>query len=265
MDAVALGKLRGAADELLTCPRPLQDATELNVEIDAKDDVLPHELKMAVRKQGFPVLHKALQGFIDGVHAESNAVNAALKEKDTTTDAQKAAAKEVLTSKAKNVEAPAAAAAAATASSGSGKGEGRSLVTIKEAFDCNAEDVFKVFTDVPRLQAFTRAPAEFRLEVGAPFALFGGSVRGKVVGFTAPSQLELEWAFTSWGGATSDVTFTFTQQGHGRTLVEIQQALPRGGEGGTIEEVKHGWMRNFLLPIKQVFGFGAVQGAGFHV
>ena len=138
---------------------------------------------------------------------------------------------------------------------------GTKRITMTESFYASARDIYECFTVVPRVCAFTRAPATVEPQPGGAFTLFGESVKGTFVELIPGQLIRQKWRFNSWADDVySDVTIKIHEKEPGNTVVTLTQTeipeVDKFGNGDTERTVENGWKGMIFERIKAVFGYG---------
>ncbi|XP_071508416.1 activator of 90 kDa heat shock protein ATPase homolog 1-like [Diadema antillarum] len=125
---------------------------------------------------------------------------------------------------------------------------------LTEEFRCEAAELYMVFTDASRVQAFTQAQASMKTEAGGSFTMLDGNISGEYVTLEPHSKIVMKWRFKSWPPAHhSLVTMNFKQTSDGTELTLKQNGIPCAD----LERTRHGWNSVFFQRIKGMFGYGA--------
>ena len=85
------------------------------------------------------------------------------------------------------------------------KGHVVNTVTLTETYEFNtsAEQLYQVFVDPQRVQAFTRAPMQtFEPKEGGKFSLFGGNVEGTFKVLEQNKKIVQDWRLGDWPKGT---------------------------------------------------------------
>lgn len=162
--------------------------------------------------------------------------------------------------------APAAAAAApaakaeqskpkAAAASSSAVSTSTDVVELSAAQACSQSDLWDLLTNPARIPMWTRSPADFSLTPGAPFFLFGGNVRGKVLSVNEPSKLVMAWRPPTWEPKDHFGELELRlSEGEGSTDLKIRlQGVPQGEE----ESSRKGLEEMYMNGLKRL-GLSAV-------
>lgn len=86
-------------------------------------------------------------------------------------------------------------------------------LTLNESFQCQAKDLYDVFTTTELATAFTHGPAKIEANRGGEFVLFGGNITGKFEELVRNEKIVQSWRYKQWpSGHYSQVTLQFTQK-----------------------------------------------------
>lgn len=86
-------------------------------------------------------------------------------------------------------------------------------LTLNESFQCQAKDLYDVFTTTELAVAFTHGPAKIEATRGGEFLLFGGNISGKFEELIRNEKIVQTWRYKQWpSGHFSHVTLQFTQK-----------------------------------------------------
>jgi activator of HSP90 ATPase len=119
-------------------------------------------------------------------------------------------------------------------------------------FQASPEDIFEVLTRPEKVQIWSRNPVKGSLsEPNRTFALFGGSVVGKVISCQANS-IEWTWKLSDWA-VESHVLLNICKGSSGETKVSIIQ---KGIPSDQFDAITENWSKYYWNPIKTVFGYG---------
>lgn len=124
-----------------------------------------------------------------------------------------------------------------------------------EEFRTTAAELYKTFTDRPRLAAFTRSdPTVFEgAHPGGKFALFGGNVSGLFTELNEPTKIVQQWRLKQWPeGHYSRLEIGFNQNdSDGVTVMNVKwDGVPVGQE----EVTRTNWNERYVKSIKITFG-----------
>lgn len=129
-----------------------------------------------------------------------------------------------------------------------------SKVSLSEDFVASAEDLYSVFTNVEKVQAFTRAPAVVEAYRGGTFSLFGGEISGEFIDLQPDVRFVQRWRRKGWPeGHYSTVSIEFKQETDSTKLVLLQTEVP----DSDYDVTREGWKRHIFENIKSTFGYGA--------
>ncbi len=107
--------------------------------------------------------------------------------------------------------------------------------------------VWQELTDPVHIRKWSGAPAEFALQVNAPYSLWGGDICGRIVEFVPEQSLVQTWKPANWTAGNSVVRFTLTPVGR-RTRVDlVHENVEESDYVGTSE----GWDIYYLGVIKR--------------
>lgn len=122
-------------------------------------------------------------------------------------------------------------------------------------FKCTADEIYSVFLDKHKLEAFTRGPVEMEARVGGRFSLFDSNVSGVISQLIANESLQLQWRFKSWPCEHfSQVSLLFLQKNDCTAVTLTQTGIP----ANDYERTMQGWKNYYWESIKNTFGFGAM-------
>lgn len=86
-------------------------------------------------------------------------------------------------------------------------------LTFNETFQCQAKDLYDVFTLTHLAAAFSRGPAKVEASQGGEFALFGGNITGKFEELIPNEKIVQTWRYKQWpSGHYSQVVMEFIQK-----------------------------------------------------
>ncbi|KAL1888122.1 Co-chaperone [Ceratocystis pirilliformis] len=132
-------------------------------------------------------------------------------------------------------------------------------VTDTEEFRTTAEELYKTFTDVARISAFTRAqPKVFEgAKKGGKFEIFDGNVSGEYLELEEPKKIVQSWRLKQWpAGHFSRLEISFDQNDVDH--VTVMRVEWTGVPIGQDEVTKRNWLEYYVRSIKQTFGFGTI-------
>lgn len=109
-----------------------------------------------------------------------------------------------------------------------------SEVSVSAELRVSAADLWELLTSEQKIPTWSRSSAQFSPTPGAPFALFGGSVTGKILSASKPSAFSSTWALAGGSGwpagheGTLDVAL---EQGSEATKATFTlKGVPKGRE-----------------------------------
>ena len=122
---------------------------------------------------------------------------------------------------------------------------------IKQTYDIAAspDEVWRALTDPAVIREWSGAPAEFPVAVVAPYSLWNGDIRGRVLEMEPPRRLVQTWQPQDWTRTDSVVSFTLTPRGKGTRLDLVHLDVEESDYDGTSE----GWNAYYLGAIKRMF------------
>jgi activator of HSP90 ATPase len=127
--------------------------------------------------------------------------------------------------------------------------------TLTQTLDCDVpvSELFAVFVDAQRVQAYTGAPAQVEARVGSPLSLYGGAVKGEVLTCEVGARLVLKWRAQSWpSDCWSTVTLSFESRDGSRSrLILSHTNLP----SAEVERTRGFWEQQFWTRIRALFGW----------
>jgi len=125
---------------------------------------------------------------------------------------------------------------------------------LKETFMCTVAEVYNVFIDKQRVNAWTRgAMQSYNPDKNGEFVLFGGVVTGTFVELEQDKKIVMKWRLRHWPAAHfSTASMAFEQTDKGAKMTLEQSGVPESD----IERTKQGWKEFYWNPIKFTFGFG---------
>jgi len=127
-------------------------------------------------------------------------------------------------------------------------------LNLKEELKCRQEEIFRTFTEVALVSAFSRGQATVDAQPQGKFSMFDGNVTGSFVSLE-PNEIKQKWRFRSWPeGHFSEVTISFTEKGDHTKINISQTGIPESD----FERTENGWRQFYLHSIKQTFGFGSM-------
>lgn len=86
-------------------------------------------------------------------------------------------------------------------------------IKFNETFQCQAKDLYEVFTKTELSSAFTRSAAKVDATRGGEFVLFGGNIDGKFEELVPNQKIVQSWRYKQWpAGHYSQVTMEFTEK-----------------------------------------------------
>ena len=122
---------------------------------------------------------------------------------------------------------------------------------IKQTYDIAAspDEVWRALTDPAVIREWSGAPAEFPVAVVAPYSLWNGDIRGRVLEMEPPRRLVQTWQPQDWTRTDSVVSFTLTPRGKGTRIDLVHVNVEASDYDGTRE----GWDIYYLGAIKRMF------------
>ncbi|KAL5627347.1 hypothetical protein BROUX41_003500 [Berkeleyomyces rouxiae] len=132
-------------------------------------------------------------------------------------------------------------------------------VTDTEEFRTTAEELYKTFTDVARISAFTRGhPKVFEgAKQGGKFEIFDGNVSGQYLELEEPKRIVQTWRLKQWPAdhfSRLEISFDQNNVDHVTVMNVKWTGVPTGEEDVT----KRNWRDYYVRSIKQTFGFGTI-------
>ncbi|KAI1295685.1 Activator of 90 kDa heat shock protein ATPase -like protein 1 [Halotydeus destructor] len=128
-------------------------------------------------------------------------------------------------------------------------------LSLREEFKCRKEEIYRTFTTLELVSAFTRGPAVVEAKASGKFSMFDGNVTGTFVSLKQDEEIKQKWRFRSWpDGYYSDVTISFEDKEDHTNVVISQKGIPEND----FERTENGWKQFYFHSIKQTFGFGAM-------
>lgn len=126
---------------------------------------------------------------------------------------------------------------------------------IKQTYDIAAPpaDVWRALTDPRIIEEWSGAAAKFPVAVVAPYSLWNGDIRGRVLEMEPPRRLVQTWQPQDWTRTDSVVTFTLTPRGKGTRVDLVHVNVEESDYDGTTE----GWDIYYLGAIKRMFDASA--------
>ncbi|ESN92278.1 hypothetical protein HELRODRAFT_89741 [Helobdella robusta] len=122
-------------------------------------------------------------------------------------------------------------------------------------FKCTVDEIFTVFVDRQKLEAFSRGPVEVDARIGGKFSLFGGNITGEFTNLLPYERIEMKWRSKTWPSPHhSSVVLQFDQKDDCTYVTLHQSGIP----GSDYERTVEGWKHYYWFSIKQTFGFGAM-------
>lgn len=107
-------------------------------------------------------------------------------------------------------------------------------------------DVWACLTDVEKMEGWGSGPAEFSLQLGAEFKMWGDYMSGKVLRFEAEKYLEQEWIVDGMN-EPSHVLFELSDLDGATTLKLTHTNV----QDDMLEDLDDGWDRYYLGAIKE--------------
>ena len=122
---------------------------------------------------------------------------------------------------------------------------------IKQTYDIAASptEVWRALTDPVVIREWSGATAEFPVAVVAPYSLWNGDIRGRVLEMEPSRRLVQTWQPKDWTRTDSVVTFTLTPRGKGTRVDLVHVNVEASDFDGTTE----GWDAYYLGAIKRMF------------
>lgn len=110
------------------------------------------------------------------------------------------------------------------------------------------EEVWRALTDPSVIRQWTGAPAQYRLEAGAPYSLWGGEIIGEIIQVMPGERLVKTWKPENWERQDSVVTIALAPIGEGTRVELIHENVEEADADGTDE----GWNIYYLGAIKRL-------------
>jgi len=124
---------------------------------------------------------------------------------------------------------------------------------LKETFMCSCEDFYNVFTERPKVDAWSRGAQTYNVEKNGQFVMFSGNVTGSFIELETNKKIKMSWRLKHWPqGHHSEATMELTQTDKGTRMTLTQTGVPEND----VERTKQGWKNFYWNPIKFTFGFG---------
>ncbi|MDE3090994.1 MAG: SRPBCC domain-containing protein [Chloroflexota bacterium] len=122
---------------------------------------------------------------------------------------------------------------------------------IKQTYDIAAPpaDVWRALTDPRIIEEWSGAAAKFPVAVVAPYSLWNGDIRGRVLEMEPPRRLVQTWQPRDWTRTDSVVAFTLTPRGKGTRVDLVHVNVEASDYDGT----SAGWDIYYLGAIKRMF------------
>ena len=122
---------------------------------------------------------------------------------------------------------------------------------IKQTYDIAASptEVWRALTDPAVIREWSGATAKFPVAVVAPYSLWNGDIRGRVLEMEPSRRLVQTWQPKDWTRTDSVVTFTLTPRGKGTRVDLVHGNVEASDFDGTTE----GWDAYYLGAIKRMF------------
>lgn len=122
-------------------------------------------------------------------------------------------------------------------------------------FQAPISELYSVFLDRPRLEAWTRSKAEVDPKVGGKFSLFGGNIEGEFLELVESKLVLQKWRLKTWPeGHYALLKLIFDPNIDGTLLRMKMSGVPVGQE----DVVQSNFQEYYVKPIKTVFGYGSV-------
>ncbi|WVR07138.1 hypothetical protein IAU60_004179 [Kwoniella sp. DSM 27419] len=106
-------------------------------------------------------------------------------------------------------------------------------VEVKADLQASADDLWSLLTDENKIPMWSRSAAKVKLTPDAPFELFGGNVRGKIVSVDAPKKLVQTWQARSPGWPSEHygtMTLSLNQGSDSTAATFTLDGVPAGTE-----------------------------------
>lgn len=128
-------------------------------------------------------------------------------------------------------------------------------LSLREEMKCRKEEVYRAFTELELVTAFTRGAAVVEATPGGKFAMFDGNITGTFTSLDTNNEIKQKWRFRSWPeNHYSDVTITFEEKDDCTAIVVTQKGVPVND----FERTENGWRQFYFHSMKQTFGFGSM-------
>merc|ERR1711887_495520 len=69
---------------------------------------------------------------------------------------------------------------------------------LKETFMCSCEDFYNVFTERPKVDAWSRGAQTYNVEKNGQFLMFSGNVTGSFVELETNKKIKMSWRLKHW-------------------------------------------------------------------
>lgn len=125
---------------------------------------------------------------------------------------------------------------------------------LSDSFKCTADEIYRTFTDVNLVQAFTQGKAVVDATVGGKFSLLDNNIHGKFTSLEPNKLIQQNWRLKTWpDGHFSDVAIHIQQREEDTQITVVQNGVPKK----ELERTEEGWKRYYFANIKRTFGFGS--------
>eukprot|EP00128_Syssomonas_multiformis_P009291 Colp12_sorted_trinity150504_noHs@9202 len=224
------------------------DVNDIDIEVTCKkDSVNGRKLKDLMRKQGTEMIRKKIAQYITELKTQYAT--------DLVKPTPKDSNKPVTTGHKNANDAAAAKTDAKTEAPKPVKPTSVSTTEIEKniTFSASLSDIFDVFVNPGKVQAFTRSPSVLEPVAGGNFNLYGGNITGTFVKVESEKEIVQKWRVRSWPeGHFSTVTLSFSASDDGAVVKMVQTGVPSSEKDVT----RQGWENYFWKPIQLTFGYG---------
>lgn len=216
---------------------------EISVSIDSKSKAVPMYKKLFTEKIS-PVFVKQCRVFIKEMHAGAglslDGLSLPTKKKVTetkVTDFLRSGMDKPAKRETKKADPP---------------------LVIQDVFTCSKDDLYLGLTDLPRLEAITRAKAVSEPRVGGRYMLMQGTVQGEYVSATKGEEIKMKWRMKKWDSDVmpADVRMQIVGEDDGKTRLVVTLSNVPSEERKSTEGF---WRMQIFQAMKVVMGWGSAS------
>lgn len=130
-----------------------------------------------------------------------------------------------------------------------------SEVRVASHLAVSEQDLWDLLTNPARIPMWTKAPAQFSLNKGAHYELFGGNITGSITTAEAPHKLVQTWRVPQWPpNHFGTLTTQLTQSDDSTKLELVLSGVPSGQEDMAQAGLENYYIRGFKS-VGYVFSF----------